>query len=101
MNPSVLIAAWTRLRVDSATTSGRLSTLDTVPTETPARAATSLMLTGASATASSCGVSVMCQLERVKPACPHSVCPGRLQDERPFYAGRRPFHDRGGSVVAG
>ena len=59
MKPSDLIAAWTRLRVDSATTPGRLSTLDTVPTETPARAATSLMLTGASATASSCAASFM------------------------------------------
>ena len=37
--------AETRSRVSGATRSGRLSTLDTVPTETPARAATSLTLT--------------------------------------------------------
>ncbi len=41
------MASCTRSRVDLATMSGRLSTFDTVPTETPARAATSLMLTGA------------------------------------------------------
>jgi hypothetical protein len=50
------MAACTRLRVGSATTSGRLSTFETVPTETPACAATSLMLTGALAT-----VSLLCR----------------------------------------
>ena len=44
------MVARTRLRVGSATMSGRFSALETVPTETPARAATSLMLAGASAT---------------------------------------------------
>jgi len=44
------MVARTRLRVGSATMSGRFSTLETVPTETPAWAATSLMLAGASAT---------------------------------------------------
>jgi hypothetical protein len=42
-NPSSTIAAWTRVRVFSLTRCGRLSTLDTVPTDTPARAATSFM----------------------------------------------------------
>ncbi len=50
MNPSSLIAAWTRARVRSATTSGWFSTLETVPRDTPARAATSLILTGVFAT---------------------------------------------------
>ena len=50
MNPSSLIAAWTRALVRSATTSGRFSTLETVPSDTPARAATSLILTGVFAT---------------------------------------------------
>jgi hypothetical protein len=50
MKPSCSMAARTRLRVGSATMSGRFSTLETVPTETPAWAATSLMLAGASAT---------------------------------------------------
>src|SRR5487761_402514 len=45
-NPSALIAACTRARVSSETMSGRLRTLETVPTDTPACAATSLMLTG-------------------------------------------------------
>src|SRR3984885_11171633 len=45
--PRALIAAFTRSLVGCATMSGRFSTLDTVPTETPAWAATSLMLTGA------------------------------------------------------
>jgi hypothetical protein len=44
--PSSLIEAFTRSRVARATMSGRLSTLETVATETPAWAATSLMLTG-------------------------------------------------------
>jgi hypothetical protein len=44
--PSSLIEAFTRSRVGRATMSGRLSTLETVATETPAWAATSLMLTG-------------------------------------------------------
>ena len=44
--PSSLIDAFTRSRVGRATISGRLSTFETVATETPARAATSLMLTG-------------------------------------------------------
>ena len=44
------MASLTRLRVGSATMSGRFSTLETVPTETPAWAATSLMLAGVSAT---------------------------------------------------
>ncbi|GAB3232749.1 hypothetical protein GCM10027447_28680 [Glycomyces halotolerans] len=38
------IAACTRRLVFSATASGRLSTLETVPTETPAARATSFML---------------------------------------------------------
>jgi uncharacterized protein YgbK (DUF1537 family) len=42
--PSAAIAAWTRSRVAGATVSGRLRTLLTVPTETPAAAATSRML---------------------------------------------------------
>src|SRR5215831_9400151 len=46
-NPRALIAAFTRSRVGCATMSGRFSTLETVPTETPACAATSLMLMGA------------------------------------------------------
>ena len=50
MKPSCLMASLTRLLVGSATMSGRFSTLETVPTETPACAATSLMLAGASAT---------------------------------------------------
>src|SRR5215468_2604271 len=58
MKPSCLMAACTRLRVGSATTSGRLSTFETVPTETPAYAATSLMLTGALATVS---LSLLCR----------------------------------------
>ena len=45
--PSALIAAFTRSRVGWATMSGRFSTLETVPTDTPACAATSLMLIGA------------------------------------------------------
>src|SRR4051794_35394571 len=40
------MAASTRVRVGSDTRSGRLSTLETVPSETPAVAATSLTLTG-------------------------------------------------------
>jgi hypothetical protein len=44
--PSSVIAACTRTRVGAATISGRLMTLETVATETPAWAATSLMLTG-------------------------------------------------------
>ena len=40
--PSSAIASSTRSRVATATSSGRFSTFDTVPTETPARAATSL-----------------------------------------------------------
>ena len=43
--PRAMIANCTRVRVSSATRSGRFKTLETVPTETPARAATSLMLT--------------------------------------------------------
>ena len=46
-NPRALIEACTRSRVEAATTSGRFITLDTVPTDTPACAATSLMLMGA------------------------------------------------------
>src|ERR1039457_2857248 len=46
-NPSALIDSCTRSRVEAATMSGRFSTLDTVPTDTPACAATSLMLMGA------------------------------------------------------
>jgi hypothetical protein len=42
--PSAAIASSTRCRVPSLTVSGRLRTLLTVPTETPARPATSLML---------------------------------------------------------
>ena len=42
--PSSAIEASTRLRVRSATTSGRLSTFETVPRETRACAATSFML---------------------------------------------------------
>src|SRR5262249_5229385 len=58
----------TRVRVGSATISGRFSTLETVPTETPACAATSLMLAGASATVPSRIVVQVCgaRLERVK-----------------------------------
>ena len=59
MKPSSLMAARTRLRVGSATTSGRFSTLETVPRETPARAATSLMLTGVSATVPPVPLSVV------------------------------------------
>ncbi|GAA3095396.1 hypothetical protein GCM10020001_009290 [Nonomuraea salmonea] len=44
-NPSSLMAASTRSRVAGATLPGRFSTLETVPGETPASAATSLMLT--------------------------------------------------------
>ena len=44
--PSSVIAACTRSRVLCATISGWLMTLETVATETPASAATSLMLTG-------------------------------------------------------
>ena len=40
--PSSAIASSTRWRVASATTSGRFRTFDTVPTDTPARVATSL-----------------------------------------------------------
>src|SRR6478609_8651126 len=43
--PSSAIAASTLARVAARTAAGRLSTLETVPSETPARAATSLMLT--------------------------------------------------------
>ena len=43
--PSLAIASSTRCRVASETTAGELTTFDTVPTETPARAATSLTLT--------------------------------------------------------
>ena len=43
-NPSASIAARTLSRVRSLTWSGWLSTLDTVPSETPARAVTSFML---------------------------------------------------------
>jgi len=42
--PSSAIALSTRSRVAGATRSGRLSTLDTVPSDTPARAATSMTL---------------------------------------------------------
>jgi hypothetical protein len=42
--PSSVIAASTRLRVASLTRPGRFSTFDTVPRETPARAATVFML---------------------------------------------------------
>ncbi len=41
--PSRLIADSTRILVGPATVSGRLRTFDTVPTETPAARATSLM----------------------------------------------------------
>ncbi|GFJ78539.1 hypothetical protein Phou_027190 [Phytohabitans houttuyneae] len=44
-NPSSAIAASTRARVAFATMSGRLRTLETVPTDTPAWLATSRMLT--------------------------------------------------------
>src|SRR5262249_4646228 len=43
--PSRAIAASTRARVAGRTEDGWLSTLETVPTDTPARKATSLMLT--------------------------------------------------------
>ena len=43
--PSVEIASRTRTRVDSVTRSGRLTTFETVPTDTPARSATSLIVT--------------------------------------------------------
>ena len=43
--PSVAIASRTRTRVESVTRSGRFTTLETVPTDTPARSATSLMVT--------------------------------------------------------
>ena len=39
------IASRTRTRVDSVTRSGRLTTFETVPTDTPARSATSLIVT--------------------------------------------------------
>ena len=42
--PSSSIASRTRSRVSSATRSGRLTTFETVPTETPARSATSLIV---------------------------------------------------------
>ena len=42
--PSVSIAFCTRVMDSAETSSGRLSTLDTVPTETPASLATSRML---------------------------------------------------------
>ncbi len=45
--PSSSMASCTRRRLVSVTVSGRLRTLLTVPMETPARAATSLMLTAA------------------------------------------------------
>ena len=45
--PSSLIAERTRWEAAAETLAGRLSTLDTVPTDTPARAATSRMLAGA------------------------------------------------------
>ncbi|GAB3473278.1 hypothetical protein GCM10027440_01930 [Nocardiopsis coralliicola] len=44
MNPSASIDRSTRSRVRSLTRSGRLSTLDTVPSDTAACAATSFML---------------------------------------------------------
>ena len=45
--PSLVIASVTRTRVRSLTISGVLTTLETVPNETPARVATSFMLTDA------------------------------------------------------
>jgi hypothetical protein len=45
-NPRSAIAASTLWRLASVTVSGRLSTLDTVPRETPARSATSVMRGG-------------------------------------------------------
>src|SRR5579859_5246148 len=79
MKPSCLIASPTRLRVGSATMSGRFSTLETVPTETPACAATSLRLAGASATVTSPDVVQVCgaRLERVKQPGLASAGPGR------------------------
>src|SRR5262249_28402633 len=87
MKPRCLMAACTRLRVGSATTSGRLSTLETVPTETPAYAATSLMLTGALTT----GVPPVRPvwgdpLERVKLLRPGREARGEAQE--PGRAGR-------------
>ena len=43
-HPSFLIASSTRSRVPALTRSGELTTLETVPRETPARVATSFML---------------------------------------------------------
>src|SRR5215217_8965538 len=45
IQPSLAIASSTRRRVGSATISGEFRTLETVPSETPASAATSFMLT--------------------------------------------------------
>ena len=45
--PSLAMAVVTRSRVCSLTRSGEFTTLDTVPSETPASAATSFMLTEA------------------------------------------------------
>ncbi len=45
MKPSSSIAARTRSSVGGATRSGRFSAFETVPSETPARLATSRMLT--------------------------------------------------------
>jgi hypothetical protein len=47
IQPSLAIASSTRRRVGSATISGEFRTLETVPSETPANAATSFMLTEA------------------------------------------------------
>ena len=57
MKPNSTIARWTLRRVASLTDSGRLRTFDTVPTETPARFATSLIPVAAALTWSSASES--------------------------------------------
>ena len=80
-NPSSAIAASTRWRVRSATTSGRLSTLETVPSETRACAATSFML-GEPATRASSRLAVIftARLETCKPQGPSRIDPALMGD---------------------
>src|SRR6516162_3780250 len=79
-NPRALIAAFTRSRVDGATMSGRFSTLETVPTETPACAATSLMLMGALTRTSrgSPGLQAREESGAARPRSVAGVCRRRL-----------------------
>src|SRR5215468_2452275 len=66
MKPSSAIADSTLLLLDARTLSGRLSTFETVPTETPARRATSLTL-GARTTVTKPPCRARLSNERIDP----------------------------------